>query len=137
SDVFEVPAECFLDLQKNYQLAVARFMEQPDPGLATRAKLFGTLPITEMIKRGWLEADNIRDVRKVETGLMKFFGVSSVDEIEILPHAAKKTNVAEHVTPAQLAWLYRVKQLAEDMIVPRYSPSAVESAIGKLRTLLS
>ena len=52
SDVFGVPAEVFLDLQKNYQLGVARVAEQHDPGLKTRAALFGNLPVAEMIKRG-------------------------------------------------------------------------------------
>lgn len=99
--------------------------------------LFGSLPIAEMIKRGWLDAENMRDVKRVEAALVKFFGVQSVDEIEILPHAAKKTHVADDVTPPQIAWLYRVKQIAEDMLVPRYSPGAVEAAIGKLRNLLS
>lgn len=137
ADVFSVPAEVFLDLQKNYQLGVARVAEQHDPGLQTRAALFGRLPITEMIKRGWLDAESIRDVRRVEAALVKFFRVNSVDEIEILPHAAKKTNVNNDVTPPQLAWLYRVKQIAEDMLVPRYSPTAVESAIDKLRGLIA
>ena len=137
ADVFGVPAEVFFDLQKNYQLGVARVAEQHDPGLKTRAALFGSLPITEMIKRGWLDAENMRDVRQVETALIKFFGVKSIDEIEILPHAAKKTKVTEDVTPAQLAWLYRVKQIAEDMLVPRYAPLAVEAAVDKIRNLLS
>ena len=137
ADVFSVPAEVFFDLQKNFQLGVARVAEQHDPALRMRAILFGSLPIAEMIKRGWLDAENMRDVRRVETALVKFFGVKSIDEIEFLPHAAKKTNVAEDVTPVQLAWLYRVKQIAEDMLVPRYSPIAVEAAVDKLRSLLS
>jgi HTH-type transcriptional regulator / antitoxin HigA len=137
SDVFGVPAEVFFDLQKDYQLAIARVMEQSDPGLSTRTRLFGDLPIAEMIKRRWLDAEDIRDVRAVEASLVKFFGVNSIDEIEILPHTAKKTRVADDVTPPQLAWLYRVKQIAEDMLVPRYSPVAVEDAVHRLRNLLS
>ena len=90
-----------------------------------------------MIKRGWLDVDNIRDVPKVETALSKFFRVSSPNEIEILPHAAKKTQVATDVTPVQIAWLYRVKEIASDMVVPKYSPMGVRSAVGKLKALLS
>src|SRR5438132_3095740 len=90
-----------------------------------------------MIKRGWLDADSMRDVRRVEAALVKFFRVSSIDEIDFLPHAAKKTNVTDDVTPPQLAWLQRVKQIADDMLVPRYSPAAVETAISRLSNLLS
>jgi len=55
-DVFEEPAERFLGLQKTFDLARARFAARPDPGRATRARLFGELPIAEMAKRGWINA---------------------------------------------------------------------------------
>lgn len=137
SEVFGEPAERFLDLQKSYDLATARIVARPDPGRSTRAHLFGDLPVTEMIKRGWLEGvDDVRDVRSVEAGLVKFFGVLSVDEIEILPHAAKKTQTFMPVTPAQLAWMYRVKTIASEMLVPRYSDMAVRRAVTLLNELL-
>lgn len=137
ADVFDIPAESFLDLQKSYDLAKARIVAQPDPGRATRAYLFGGLPVTEMIKRGWLDTDDIRNVPGVEAALTKFFGVASVDDIEILPHVAKKTHVTSAVTPAQLAWIYRVKEIADEMIVAKYSPDAARDALGRLNLLLT
>lgn len=136
-ELFNVPPERFLDLQKTFELAQARIAMRPDPGRTNRAHLFGKLPVTEMIKRGWIEADDVRNTSKVEAELVRFFGAESADEIEILPHAAKKTNVFGDVTPAQLAWLYRVRQMAEEMLVSRYSPSAVRDAIVRLKELLS
>lgn len=136
-EVFDVPAEDFMELQKNYDLAKARIISRPDSGRATRAHLFGGLPVTEMIKRGWLDASDIRDVPKIELALSKFFGVQSVNEIEILPHAAKKTETFMPATSAQLAWLYRVKEIANEMIVAKYSPSAVRNAVDLLHNLLS
>jgi len=136
-EVFEIKAEHFMDLQQYFDLAKARIVARPDPGRATRAELFGGLPIAEMIKRGWLDADNIRDVSKVEKALAKFFKADSIDQIEILPHAAKKTITSAEITPAQIAWLYRVKEIANEMIVSRYSPTAVRNAIPKLSALLS
>jgi HTH-type transcriptional regulator/antitoxin HigA len=134
--VFDVPAEEFLQLQKNYDLAMARVISQPDPTLATRASLFGDLPVSDMIKRGWLTGvEDVRQVRAVEQALCKFFNVSSVEEIEILPHAAKKTNVFSPATPAQLAWLYRVKQIAEETLVAKYSHSAFVETVSKFRDL--
>ena len=135
AEVFSVSAECFLDLQKNYQLAVARVKEQRDPAMSTRAALFGSLPIADMIKRGWLAAESVRDVENVEAALVKFFGVGSINEIEILPHAAKKTQVFAPINSGQLAWLYRVRQIAKDILVARYSPEAVRAAVEKLSTL--
>lgn len=136
SQVFDVQAEEILALQKEYELAMARLLSRPDPNLATRASLFGSFPVAEMVKRGWLPG--ITDVRSddLEGALCRFFGVNSVSEIEILPHAAKKTNAAEQATPVQLAWLHRVRQLADDLPAPRYSHAALTSALTKLKPLL-
>jgi len=132
-EVFQISAERFLALQKDLDLAQARIVVNPDPGRATRALLYGDLPVAEMIKRGWIDADGVRDTKKVEAGLMRFFGVNRLEDIEILPHAAKKTEANTPLTPAQLAWLYRVKQIASEMLVAPYSPQALAAGLGKLR----
>jgi HTH-type transcriptional regulator/antitoxin HigA len=136
-ETFSVPAEDFMSLQKEYDLAKARIEARPDAGRAIRARLFGDLPISEMIRRGWLDTDDVKDVPGVEASLIKFFGVNSIDEIEILPHAAKKTRTFTPITPTQLAWIYRVREIASDMIVARYSLPAVRNAVTLLSKLLS
>ncbi|MEY2486834.1 MAG: HTH-type transcriptional regulator / antitoxin HigA [Verrucomicrobiota bacterium] len=132
-DIFVVPAEKFLSLQQSFDLAQAQIMFRHDSGRANRAQLFGNLPVAEMIKRGWIDADDVRDVSQVEAELTKFFGAESPEQI--FPHAAKKTKVNGPVTPVQLAWLYRVRQIATELMAARYSPASVEAAIEKLRPL--
>ena len=134
-EVFDLPAEQFLNLQKEYDLAMARIVARPDVGRAKRALLFGGLPVSEMIKRGWLNAKNIREVTKVESELVKFIGVVNSDVIEIQPHAAKKTMGNSEPTPPQLAWLYRVKGIAEELLVGKFSKAALEKALPKLHKL--
>lgn len=136
-ELFNVPAESFLELQKSYDLAVARIGSRPDPKRKTRAQIYGELPISTMIKRGWLDADNIKDTENVENSLCRFFGVNRIDDVEILPHAAKKTEVSVSASPAQMAWIYRVKKLAEDMMVASYSTASVKNAIKKIQALLN
>lgn len=136
-DVFGVDAGRFLELQHKYDLAIARIAARPDRGRATRATLFGDLPIAAMLKRGWIDAKDSHDLRAVEKGLVKFFGVSAAKEIEILPHAAQKTAVNTEATPAQLAWLYRVKAIAEELIVAKYTTSSLEAALPRLHALMS
>ena len=130
-----IPAERFLGIQKDYELANARRAAKPDPAAIQRAQLIGALPIPEMIKRGWLDVPDMRDGAKLEAELIKFFCASSVSEIEVLPHAAKKTNVSNDTTPAQLAWLYRVRQLATEMLVSPYSQFGARRAVDLLRNL--
>lgn len=134
-EVFNEPADKFLALQKEYDLAQARISFRPDPNRAIRALLFGDLPISEMIQRGWITAESVKDLENVSSELMRFFGVNRLEDIEILPHSAKKTEVSAPVTPAQLAWLYRVRQIAQDMLVARYSEQALRTALPRLRTL--
>lgn len=136
-EMFGVQAERFLQLQRQYDLAKARVEARPDPDRATRAHLIGGLPILEMTRRGWIEASDIRDVATIERELTRFFGVASVDEIEILPHAAKKTAANTDPTPAQLAWLYRVRHIASQMLVPHYSRQRSRSLPTKLKKLLA
>lgn len=130
-----MPAEQFLGIQKDYELANARRAAKPNPASIQRAQLIGALPIPDMIRRGWLDVPDTRDVAKLEAELVKFFGASSVGEIEVLPHAAKKTNVSADTTPSQLAWLYRVRQLATEMLVSPYSKFGIRRAIDLLRDL--
>src|SRR3984893_4083416 len=47
---FNVSPEFFLNLQRAYDLALAR---DPDPGISRRARL-SSYPVREMIRRGWL-----------------------------------------------------------------------------------
>ena len=135
-EVFNEDPEAFLDLQKTYDLAKARITSRPDPNRERRAYLFGDLPIGEMIRRSWLEIDDERNVRQVEIALAKFFGVSSAEEIEFLPHAAKRTAVSTVATPVQLAWIYRVKEIASEMLVAKYTPASARNAVKRLSSLL-
>jgi HTH-type transcriptional regulator/antitoxin HigA len=88
-----------------------------------------------MIKRGWINAKDVRDPR-IEEELVRFFGTNRVEDIEILPHSAKKTEVSEPATPAQIAWLYRVKKIASEMLVARHSADSLGDALPKLKALL-
>lgn len=134
-DVFGVDPKQFLDIQQTLDLAEARLKERPDPQRATRAQMFGDLPIAEMIKRGWLNVDSTRDIPALERALISFFQSDSVDSV--FHHAAKKTDAASDVTLVQLAWLHRVQKIAREMLVGKFSNESLEAAIGKLSRLLS
>jgi HTH-type transcriptional regulator / antitoxin HigA len=134
--LFGVDANIFLELQQSYDLAKARLTAMPDANRTNRATLFGDLPISEMIKRRWLDAEDVKNVSQVESALTKFFGVESLDQIEVLPHAAQKTQVATPATPTQLVWIYKVREIANEMMVATYSPKKVREALQKLEVLM-
>lgn len=135
-ELFGIPADRFLSLQMELDLAQARLVTLPDPDRANRALLYGDLPVAEMIERGWLRAESVRDTDKVQRELMRFFGVNRLEDIEILPHAAKKTAANSALTPAQIAWLYRVKAIAAEMPVRPYSRDRLKASLSKLKALM-
>lgn len=135
AEVFGTPAERFLELQQEYDLAKARLTSTEDPQRATRARLLGDLPVQLMMKRGWIKEFDLRDADEVSTELARFFRAATPDDIEVLPHAARRTQVSGNPSPAQLAWIYRVREIAEGMSVPAYSSDALEAALDEMRLL--
>ena len=130
-DAFDINPETFANLQKAYDLAHA---EQPDPGVAVRARMQNQYPVREMIKRGWIQ---LADTAMLETQLVRFFGVNGADEIPYLAHAARKSSYEEReIPPAQLAWLFRVRQIAFETPAQKYSQAALAGAVGTLESLL-
>lgn len=134
-EVFETPAQRFVDLQSSYDLAKARLGSRPNPKRAVRANIYGNLPISEMVKRGWLDAEDPRNPDSVETALCRFFGVNRIEDASAMSFAAKKSKVGREASPSQLAWLHRVKTIAGEMLVGAYSQQRVEDAIAKLKAL--
>jgi len=128
---FDVPAEFFANLQQAYDLSQAR---EPSPEIALLGKMQTNYPVREMIKRGWLEKT---DVAMLEQQMARFFCVPSVVDIPYIAHAAKKSNYEERDIPApQLAWLFRVKQIASSISVPKYSEKLLRAALSQLESLM-
>lgn len=124
-EAFKVSAEYFANLQKAHEMATAR---APDPAVARRAMLQSAYPVREMIKRRWFEDT---DVAMLEAQMMRFFRTNDLLTIPHMVHAAKKQEYSD-TTPAQLAWLFRVRQLAEIMVVPAYSEAKLRTAYAQL-----
>lgn len=129
-DAFDVSPEYFSNLQAAHDMSRAR---APDPGVAKRAKIQSAYPVREMIKRGWFEDT---DTAMLEAQMMRFFKVNRMDDIPYFAHVAKKTDY-EGIPATQLAWLFRVRQIAETIAVPKFSLAALKDAVVKLRNLLS
>lgn len=127
--VFEVPPNFFAEAQMSFDLACA---DDPDPAMTARALVQKSYPIREMMKRGWIDDDP----DNVSAGLSSLFGESGMSAELNLPHAARKTDYAAEIPPAQLAWIFRVRQVAKAITVPRFSAQKLRSAIERMRDLL-
>jgi len=135
-EVLDVPAERFLAIQAELDLATARKTAAPDSGRAMRARLYGGLPIADMIRRGWLAAGDIRDTEAVDAALAEFFGVSGTDEVDRLLRAPEDARQPAIVTPGEIAWARRVRQIAGLVPAGPYARPAIHALVPELRPLL-
>jgi HTH-type transcriptional regulator / antitoxin HigA len=127
---FETTPEFWLNLDNQYQLAHSN---ADDEAVSRRARLY-RFPIRAMIKRGWIEKTD--DLNILEHKVTSFFGVGSIEEVEQFRHAARRST-GDEVSDIQLAWLYRVRQVAMSMHVPPYDEGGLSKAIDKLSALRS
>jgi HTH-type transcriptional regulator / antitoxin HigA len=129
-EAFDVSPELFINLQRAFDMSRAR---APDPSVGRRARLQSAYPVREMIKRGWLQNT---DAAMLEVQMARFFNVATASDIPHIQHAAKKTTYYEETPPAQLAWLFRVRQIAVGTVVARYSEKALREALARFRPML-
>lgn len=122
---FDVSAAYFANLQQAYEMANAR---APDPAVERRARLQNAYPVREMIKRGWL-ADT--DIGLLEIQMMRFFHKNDLSDVPYLAHAAKKADYNE-TSPVQIAWLFRVRQIAAEMPTVAYSETKLRALTADL-----
>ena len=127
---FGTSAELWLNLQSAYDLARD---EREQEEVRHRAQLYDYAPITHMIRRKWVP--QCESASELETAVLSFFEVSSLDETPEIAAAARKSTSYNETTPAQKAWLFRVKHLAETMQVKKFSQAKAESLLGKLHSL--
>ena len=129
-DAFDVHPDLFANLQKDYAMAQAK---QPKPDVALLGKMHVSYPVREMVNRGWLIKGN---AELLEQQLVRFFEVPNPADIPYMPHAAKKSRYEErNIPPAQLAWLFRVRQIAKSIAAPKYSEKALRDAIAEMKRL--
>jgi HTH-type transcriptional regulator / antitoxin HigA len=137
-DAFGVDPDFFIKLENKYQLSNAK----PAPtGVKKKAQWQSVYPVREMLKRGWIEED---DASLLDAQMLRFFEKPSIDQIpymggsiEGVSFAARKTNPSEIPSAEELAWLYRVRQIAKKMDANTYDPDIMDECVEKLRNLLA
>lgn len=122
----------WLNLEAAYRLHSEP--EAASPRIKRHALLRERFAIRLMTRRGWIIGS--KDPDELTNQVLNYFGVSSLDEPPRLRHAAKRTGYPENLTSDQLAWLFRVKRIAEKVQVKEYSEKALRATISEMRTLL-
>ena len=120
----------WLNLETAYQLSKTA----PAPeSIGRAAALRDHFPVREMIKRGWLE--DSENIEVLEQRVFDYFGIQQIGQPVMFSHAARR-NHEEELSGIQLAWLFRVRQLASALIVPAYSKKALRGALSDIEELM-
>jgi len=128
-DAFGTSAQYWMNLQSSYELWRAK---DADNAIARRARLYQLAPIKEMVKRHWLEMSESIDV--LEERVKCFFSIQTLDEPVRFAHAARRGG--KEITPSQMAWLFRARQLARAVHAKPFSDRSYEAGLEELRPLL-
>ena len=131
SDAFGVSDKLLKSLQISYNRAIAKYK---DVEYIKEKISKSPYPMREMIERGWL-IESSPDLLDLQ--MIRFFEVGEPDQIPfVVPaYAAKKADYSQ-TNPAQLAWLFRVRQLARLTDAPRYSKRRLQGTLAQLRELM-
>ncbi len=100
-------AQLWMNLESAYQLAR---LAGRDDSVSRKAKLYEIAPLKDMQKRGWIEQSS--NIAVIESQVLSFYNIPSFDQQIYLHHAARKSTDYGSITSAQLAWLYRARNLA-------------------------
>ncbi len=123
----------WLNLQIAYDLWRTTPSQSTDI-IARDAWLRDRFPVREMIKRGWIV--NSENFEVLEKRVFDFYGISDQNKEPQLMHAARR-NYSENYSALQEAWLFRVKQLAEAVHMPKFSDQKLKVALPTLELFMT
>ena len=124
--------EIWLNLENQYQLSK---VASTGNTVARRAALYERFPVRDMIKRGWIRAND--NIDYLEQEFRQYFGIQSLADNPSFAHAAKKVDALNVATMSQMAWLFRARQLAKEQITKKYNQDSLTKALPLLSALRS
>jgi HTH-type transcriptional regulator/antitoxin HigA len=131
SDALGTSPELWMNLETAFRLSRSN---AHDSRVVRRAKLYSKSPINEMTKRGWIRRSD--DVVELEQEVLKFFEIDSLDDEPSLFAAARKSTAYDETTPAQLAWFYRTKKIAQTInVAGKYRKELLANKLSDIRAL--
>lgn len=132
---FDTGPEYWMNLESAYNLWKSQ-REDNGSQIKLRAKMSSIYPVRDMILRKWLEASE--DTSVLENQILRFFEIPSLESTpRLIERAAyRRANYKdEEINPIQVAWLYRVKHIADSMVIPKYSVKKLKEVIEDLKKL--
>jgi HTH-type transcriptional regulator/antitoxin HigA len=127
---FGTSAEFWSNLEANYRLALAQQHPSSADEVSRKARLYGWVPVNELLKRGWLSASDT--VEALERAVCSFLGVGNVGDDPALVVSLRHSLQDSSEMAAQRAWVKRVETLALTQSVGPFDPHRLLSSMPEL-----
>ncbi len=129
-------AEYWLKLDALFRLdLVQRRQPRPEEDIARRARLYGVVPVKELLKRRWLQVSDPRDPEQLERAVCRFLGVASLDAEPKLAYAARRGHADAPPSAALRAWVCHVRNVASHEKVAPFSGVRLKERVAGLPRL--
>lgn len=123
--------EIWMQREAAYRLSLASQPE--DDSISRRARIFAIAPVKEMQRRQWIKTT--ADIEELERELCRFFGIHSIDDPPTINVATRRSSTGDELTPQQLVWCIRARQLAAALKVGPFDPDTLDKCAQELRIL--
>lgn len=124
--------EFWMNLETNYRLHLAQ-KQKDRKEIERKSALYGSVPMSELIKRGWLKAaDSIEDLEKE---VLSFLKMVSLKDRPALAVNFRHSEAREPEYLAKLAWIRRVEYVAKTQEIGVFETAKLGQAIPALLDL--
>jgi HTH-type transcriptional regulator/antitoxin HigA len=111
---FQTSPDLWLGLEMDYQLHLAR-KDQDLSGVERKRRLYTRVPLSEMVRRGWIEDRETLDDQELE--VCAFLEIASLHERPAIAMNLRQSDAYDPEIVAQTAWVKRVERLARQQAV--------------------
>lgn len=126
-EAFGTSAELWWNLECAYRLSRAK---QPDANISRRAKVYDLVPVSELVKRGWIP--KAISIDQLEKFVCEFLEMASISDAPKMPLAARRSGDQSELSPVQLAWAFRAKHVAKGLQSSPFDRGAFEDQVSTL-----
>lgn len=130
--VLSIPASFWLELQRSYDENIAR--EEHDKRLTEEVSLIDRFPYAEMFQKKWIDSASTGSDKV--SNLLKFFGVDSLNSVELVHSVAFRRSRDRHSSPESIAaWLRKGDIEAMKVETQSFDKDKLHKAIPRMRQM--
>jgi len=122
--------EFWLNLESAYRLDLLHHEGRDNEQIARRAKVYSLVPVKEAAKRGWIRKSKNLDI--IEREVCRLLDIDSVDDKPALAVAARKSDPYGALSPGQVAWACRARQIARKKKVKPFDHRRFNTQVASL-----